>query len=177
MKRFNVPDALGILVDATVRSKETHAGHAGDSLGDPLLLVLVRLVNQGMRLNVALEVIRNEVVITVVTDGGNQAGKVLGVTKGALFDLLKHLDKVRVEVVRAVGVRVAEVLNIFSKIAKEEDVVLSNLTSDFNLISVSSSSKGMNTRATYIGTVAGSDDKTAVENKLHVAGTRSPTIR
>jgi len=37
---------------------------------------------------------------------------------------------------RAVGVSTAEVLNVFGEVAEEEDVVLSNLTSDFDLFSL-----------------------------------------
>lgn len=48
---------LSILVDAPVRAKEAHARHARDRLGKPLFLVLVRLVNSRMSLNVAMEVV------------------------------------------------------------------------------------------------------------------------
>lgn len=48
---------LGILVDAPVRAKEAHARYARNGLGQPLVLVLVRLINGCMCLNVAVEVI------------------------------------------------------------------------------------------------------------------------
>lgn len=48
---------FSILIDAPVRTEEAHACHARDGFGQPLVLILVRLVNGRMRLNVAVEVV------------------------------------------------------------------------------------------------------------------------
>jgi hypothetical protein len=135
--RLYIPDALRILVNAAVGAEEAHPGDAGDGLGDPLLLVLVRLVDQRVRLDVAVEVVRHQVVVAVVADRGDQTGKVLRVAEGPLLDGLEDLGKVGVDVVRAIRVRVAEVLDIFGQVAKEENVVLTNFTRDLDLKSTS----------------------------------------
>ena len=133
LERLNVPDLLGVLVDAPVRAEEAHARHARDRLGDPLLLVAVRLVHERLRLNVAVEVVRHQVEITVVSNRRDHGREVLHVAKRALLNRLKHLGQIRVYTMRTVRVRVAEVLDVLGQVAKEEDVVLANLTRDFNL--------------------------------------------
>lgn len=59
---------FGILIDAPVRAKEAHARYAGDGLGQPLILVLVCLINCCVCFNVAVEVVGDQVVVAVVTD-------------------------------------------------------------------------------------------------------------
>ena len=86
-----------------------------------------------MSLNIAVEVIRNQVVVTVLAHSCNHGAEIVGAAKRALLNLLEDLVKVSVDAVGTIGVRVAQVINIFGKVAEEEDVVLSNLTSDFNL--------------------------------------------
>lgn len=132
-KRLDVPDALRVLVDAPVAGKEAHASHRRDALGHPLVLVPVRLVDQGVRLDVAAEVVRHQVVVSMLPHGGNQRAKVVGRPERALFDLAEHPVQVAVDRVGAVGVRVAKVLDVFCEVAKQEDVVLANLTSNLNL--------------------------------------------
>lgn len=134
LERLDVPNLLCVLVDATVTAEETHAGHAGDGLGDPLLLVLVRLVDEVVRLNVAVEVVRDEVVVAVVADGRDEGLEVGRRAKGALLNRREDLGKVLVDRVGAVGVCMAEILDILGQVAKEEDVALANLAGDFNLI-------------------------------------------
>lgn len=138
LERLNVPDTLRVFVNAAVGAEETHAGDALDRLADPLLLVLVSLVNERVRLDVAVEVVRDEVVVAVVADGRDEGGKVRRVAESALLDLGEDLGEVWVDVVRAVGVRVTEIFNVLGEVAEEEDVVLANLAGDFNLGNVSS---------------------------------------
>lgn len=133
-KGLNVPDALRILVDATVTAEESHAGNCSDAASYPLILVAVSLVNQFLRLDVAVEVIRHQVVVSVVADSRNHGTKVVRSTKCALLDLLKHGIQVRVDSVRAVGVCVTKILHILSEISEQEDVVLSNFASDLDLL-------------------------------------------
>lgn len=124
---------LGILVDASVRAEEAHARNARDRLGQPLILVFVRLVNGCMCLNVAVEVVRDKVVVAMVADSRDHGQEVVGLAECAALNSFEDLGKVRVDGVRAVCVRVAKILNILGEIAKEENVVLANLTGDLNL--------------------------------------------
>lgn len=84
-----------------------------------------------------MEIIRYQVVVPVVPNRRDHASEVLGFTKSALFDLLEDLGEIGIDGVRAIIVGVAEIFNILGKIAEEEDVVLSNLTRNFNLADVS----------------------------------------
>lgn len=76
-KRLGIPDALSVLVNAAITAEETHAGNRRDCLLDPLLLVLVRLVHKLMSLVVAVEIVRYQVVVAMVTDGCNQSTEVM----------------------------------------------------------------------------------------------------
>lgn len=133
VQRLNVPNLLSVLVDAAVASEEAHSGHGQDALGHPLILVLVGLVNESVCLNVAVEVIGNQVVVTVVSDGGNQGAKVIGHAKGALLNLDKDLLQVRVDGVRTKVVVMAQVFHVLSKVSKQEDVAVADFAGDFNL--------------------------------------------
>ena len=81
-----------------------------------------------------MEIIGNEVVIPMVLNGPNESAESTGVAECALLDLLKDLREVWIKIVRAIVVSVAEILNILCQVAEQEDVVLTNLTRDFNLI-------------------------------------------
>ena len=133
VQRLHVPDALRILVDAPVTAEEPHAGHAGDALAEPLVLVLVGLVHQRLCLDVAVEVVGHQVVVAVVLDRRGESAECIRIPECALLDLFEDPRKVRVQRVAAVVVCVPEILDILGQVAKEEDVVLSNLTGDFNL--------------------------------------------
>ena len=65
----------------------------------------------------------------------------------------------------------AEVLDVFSQVAEEEDVLITNLASNLNLLHVSLSSESVLAWEAYIGTVTGSDNQTAVQAELHVTCT------
>lgn len=90
---LNVPNSLSILVDATITAEETHSGNTLDTLANPLILVLVCLVDQSLSLNVAVEIVGNEVVITVILDGADKCAKGVGVTKHIRFDGLEDLSQ------------------------------------------------------------------------------------
>lgn len=136
-KRLCVPDTLGILIYASVTAEESHTGNRGNRLLDPFLLVLVRLIHKLVSLVVAVEVIRHQVVIAVVTDCCNQSTKVMDRTEGALLNLDEHFLQIRVDLVRTVLVVVSEILDVLGEVTEQEDVALANLTSDFDLFLVS----------------------------------------
>lgn len=175
-QRLNVPDALRILVDAAVRAEEAHSRHTLDALGDPALLVAVGLVNELLRLDIAVEIIRHEVEVAMVADGRDHAHEVVGLTEGALLDGLEHLDEVGVDGVSAVGVVVANVLDVLGKVTEQEDVLLADFAGDFDLWRVSKRSYDTDEGFAYVGTIACSDNETTVEDELHVTGTRGPII-
>lgn len=109
-----------------------------------------------MRLNVAIEVIGNQVVVAMVHDAIDESAECICVTEHAVLDGVEHILKVGVELELGVEVGVAEILDIFREVAKQEDVLLANLSCDLD-----------------VRPVAGSDDQTAVQDELHVGSTGS----
>jgi hypothetical protein len=132
-QRLDVPDTLRILVNATITAEETHARHTRDTLADPLVLVLVGFVNESLGLIVAVEIIRDEVVVAVLFDGPDQSCERAGISKRVLLDGLKDGLEVRIKGVGAVVVCMAKILHILGQVTEEEDVVLANFTGDFDL--------------------------------------------
>lgn len=86
-----------------------------------------------MRLDVAVEIIRHQVVVSVVAHCRDHAGEIIRLAKRATLDCVEHLLQVRVDRVRSVRVLVAEILNVLGEVAEEENVVLSDLASDLDL--------------------------------------------
>jgi hypothetical protein len=136
LQRLHIPDALRILVDAAITAEKAHPCHARDRLRRPLILVFVGLVDERLRLHVAVEVIRDEVVVAVVLDGADERAERAGVAEGAGLDRGEDVGEVGVDGVRAVSVRVAQVFDVFGQVAEEEDIVLADFTGDFDLFSL-----------------------------------------
>ncbi len=132
-QRLNIPDRLCVLLYTPVAAEEAHAGYARDRLGEPLLLVLVCLVDQGLCLDVTVKVIADEVIVTMFEDGADESGEVALVAKGAFLDGFEDLAQVGVDFVLAVVVVVSEVFHVLGQVAEEEDVALTNFARDFNL--------------------------------------------
>lgn len=86
-----------------------------------------------MRLDIAVEIVWNKVVVTLVNDAVAESGKTASIAKLATFDGIEHLGEVRVKLEFAVVVGVAQILNIFCQIAEEEDIWFTNLAGDFDL--------------------------------------------
>jgi len=118
----HIPNHLGVLINTPVRAEEAHAGDAGDGLGEPGLLVLVGLVDEPVRVDVALEVVRDEVVVAVVDDGVDERGELARVAEGAGLDGVEGALEHGVQVEFGVEVRMPEVLDVFGEVAEEEDV-------------------------------------------------------
>lgn len=133
-QRLHIPNALSIFINTSITTEEAHSRNTQDSLGDPLILVLVRLIDQSLRLDVTVEIIRDKVIVAMVFDSANEGSERTGVAKGVGFDTFEDLGEVGVESVRAVGMGVAEVFDVFRKVAEEEDVVFADFAGDFNLV-------------------------------------------
>ena len=93
---LNIPDHIRILLDAPIAREETHAAHAADTLADPLVLILVRLVYQCLRLDVACKVIAHKVVIPIESDGIAESVETTGVAKGVGPNRVKDTGEIRV---------------------------------------------------------------------------------
>ena len=152
-KRLNVPNHIRILLDAPVAAEEAHPADARDALFDPGVLVLVRLVHERVRLDVAVEVVGDEVVVALVDDGVAQGAEAARVAELTALDGVEHFREVGVDFEVAIGVSVAEVFDVLGEVAEEEDVRFADFAGDFN-----------------VGSVASTDDQSAVQDELHVAG-------
>ncbi len=167
--RLDVPNHIGVLLDASIAAEKPHPAHADDALADPLVVVLVRFVHQGVSLDVTVEIVADEVVISLVDDGITQRREPVGVAEPPGFDGIKHLGQIRVERERAVVVGVTQILHVFGQIAEKEDVRVPDFPGDFNLQHQSISAKADHRSPTYVRTVTGPDDQATVQDEFHVA--------
>lgn len=101
-----VPNRVGVLLDTAITAKKSHPAHAHNRLGHPFAVVLVRLVHQRMRFDIAIEVITDQIVISVVDDGVDQRCEAVGVTKTPGLDSFENLDQIWVKGKRAVSMGV-----------------------------------------------------------------------
>lgn len=69
----------------------------------------------------------------MVNDTIAESGKAASVAEFTTFDSIKDFGEVRVELEVAIVVGVAEILDVFCQIAKEEDVGFANLAGNFDL--------------------------------------------
>lgn len=83
--------------------------------------------------NVRVEVIGDEIVIAVLFDGCGQGGEVSCIAEHVTLDRGEDLGQLRVELEVAIEVSVAEFLDIFGEVTEEENVVLADFASDFDL--------------------------------------------
>lgn len=109
---------FGILINAPVRAEEAHACHARDGLGQPLVLVLVRLIDGRVRLNVAVEVVRDQVVVSMITNSRDHGQEVVGLAECAVLNRLEDLVQIWINGVRAVRVRMTKIFDILREIAE-----------------------------------------------------------
>ncbi len=133
VQRLNVPNGFSILIDAAITAEEAHARHARDALRKPLVLVLVRRIDEIMRCEVGMEVIRHKVVVAVINNSVDQSREGAFVTESAFLDGLENLGQIWVDLILAVEVVMAEILNVLRQIAEEEDILVSSLAGDLDL--------------------------------------------
>ncbi len=113
LERLQIPDHISVLLDAPVAAEEAHSSHTSNALLEPSILVLVRFINQLVRLDITVEIVRHKVVITLVDDAIAESGELASVAKFATFDGIEHLCEVRIELEVAVVVSVAEIFYVF----------------------------------------------------------------
>ena len=86
-----------------------------------------------MRLDVAVEIVRDKVVVTLIDNAVAQSGKPACVAEPAAFNRVENFSEVAVKLEVAVGVGMAEIFDVFGKVAEEEDVGLADFAGNFNL--------------------------------------------
>ena len=106
-----------------------------------------------MRLDVAVEVVRNEIVVALIDDGVAKRAEAVCVTEFATFDGVKHFGEVIVKLEVAICVGMTEILDVLGEGTEEKDVGFADFASDLD-----------------VGSVTRTDDQPAVQDKLHVAG-------
>ena len=136
-KWLHVPDHVRILLDTPVAAEESHPTDAGDALADPFVLVLVRLVHERLRLDVAVEIVAHQVVVSMVDDRITEGRELPSVAKHPPSDRIEHFLQIRIQLEFPVRMGMAELIHVFRQVPKQEDVVLANLASDLNLGRVS----------------------------------------
>lgn len=131
---LHVPDSIAVLIDTAIAREEAHPANASDALSDPFLLILVRLVDQILRLAVAVEVVRHQIIITMVNNAINKSRELASVTKFSRFDHLEDILQISVYFESgAIKMVVSEIIDVFRQVAEEENVVFTNLSCDFDI--------------------------------------------
>jgi hypothetical protein len=131
---LSIPNLLRILLDAAVRAKESHPSDSSNGLRKPLVLVLVRLVNEFLRIDVALEVVGDQVIISVVRDAVDEGAELGRIAEHAFADDFEDAREEWVELEVAVPVRVAQVFDVLSEVAEEEDIVFADFSCDLEVV-------------------------------------------
>ena len=133
-QRLHIPNHIRILLNTPVTTEKAHTRHTCNALADPLLLVLIRLIDHLLRFAVTRKVVADEIIIAMINDGVAKGSEAVGVAKGVGFDGVEDCGEVGVKVEGAVVVGVAEILDVFRKVAEEEDVGFSDFAGDFDLL-------------------------------------------
>lgn len=176
LARLQVPDLLGILLDSAIAAEKAHAGSTHDRLFGPLGRVDKGLVNLFLGLEdffkkkklyeykrrkkkkkkkkkrTQREVVRDNVVVVSIDEHLHKLVERRGVAKGATAQSLDDKVKVRIERTQTIADRMTDGIDLIRGGAKDEHVFLANLVTDLN-----------------VGTVQSTQDKSSVEDKLHVA--------
>jgi hypothetical protein len=87
-----------------------------------------------LRLDVRVEVVRNEVVVTVLDDAVDKCGETVSVAELSLTDNIENSGQLGIKLILRVDMSVSQILNVFGKVTEEEDVLLANLTGNFDLV-------------------------------------------
>ena len=82
-QRLHIPDHIRILLNAAITTEKAHAGHTLNTLADPLLLIFIRLIHQFLRLDIAAEIVADEVIVAVIDDAVAERAEAGGVPESA----------------------------------------------------------------------------------------------
>lgn len=96
-QRLHVPDHIRILLNTAITAEKAHATYTGNALANPFVLVLIRFVDKRMRLDITIEIIGNEIIVAMFGDGVAESAEAARIAKGAAFDGVKDLCKIRIE--------------------------------------------------------------------------------
>jgi hypothetical protein len=130
---LRVPDLLSILLNASIGAEEAHPRHSCDCLGEPFLLVLVRLIDEILRVDVALEIIRDEIVIAMFYNAVDQSTELTSIAECTIADGVEDPFQLRIDLEAAVEVSVTKILDVFGEVAEEEDIILADLSCNFDV--------------------------------------------
>lgn len=83
--------------------------------------------------DVGVEIVRDQVVVAVLLDGIGEGGEVARVAKCVALDCVEDALQLGVKLEIAVEVSVTEILDVFSEVAEEEDVLFADFAGDFDL--------------------------------------------
>ena len=86
-----------------------------------------------MSLDIAVEIVRNKIVIAMLDDGVAESGEAAGVTEASTLDSLEHFVKIWIKLEISIGVSMAEIFDILCEVSEEEDVGFADFASYLNL--------------------------------------------
>jgi len=133
LERLKIPDHLRILLDTPITAEEAHPSDTRNALFEPSFLILVCFVDHFVRLDIAVEVVRHKVVITLIDDTVAESRKAGSVAELATLDGIENPGEVSVELEVTIVVGVAKIFHVFCQVSKEEDVGFADLAGDFDL--------------------------------------------
>ena len=113
--------------------EESHSADGSDTLGQPFFLVGVGFIDQLVCLDIAMEVIRDQVVISVVYDAVDERGELVGVAERAFANGFEYIIEIRVELKLIVEMCMTEVFDVLGQITEQENVLFANLAGDLDL--------------------------------------------
>ena len=102
-------------------------------------MVLVRFIDELVCLDVTVKVVRDEVIVSMVDNAINEGRKLSSITKHAITNGVEYCSKIRIELELRVEVGVSEILDVFSEVAEEEDILFTDFTGDLDLNDISMS--------------------------------------
>lgn len=131
-KRYptNRPHLVSILNHTTIRSEETSPCRTENTLGEPIVLVLVRLVDKILGIAIALEVIRDEIEVAMVDNTVDKRRELVGISEAVALDGIKDLTEIVIELEFTVAVVMTKVFDVLRKVTEEENVLLTNFSGD-----------------------------------------------
>ena len=111
-----------------------------------------------MRLDVAVEIIADEVVIAMVKYRAAEGGEAACIAEHIGFDGVENFDEIGVGAEFTVVVGVTEIFHVFGEVTEEEDVLVADFSGDFDLEECQYLFTDRVIGMTYVCTIAGTDD-------------------